>query len=164
MDNSGKDLPFIKMDTNPDVTDSNTVVNPGNADLIVDENGNYVVCDHSKTEIRNNKDATPDAEGYTGDTYCTICGKLLSKGTVVAKVDEHPEIADAKENGTWGKDEATATPKPATSAAGSTATVTNNTVPQTADEMNLGLLMLLLVVSAAGLTGTVLYTRKNKAK
>lgn len=164
VDNSGKDLPFIKMDTNPDVTDSNTVVNPGNADLIVDENGNYVVCDHSKTEIRNNKDATPDAEGYTGDTYCSICGKLLSKGTVVAKVDEHPEIADAKENGTWGKDEATATPKPATSAAGSTATVTNNTVPQTADEMNLGLLMMLLVVSAAGLTGTVLYTRKNKAK
>ena len=164
VDNSGKDLAFIKMDTNPNVTDSNTVVNPGNADLIVDENGNYVVCDHSKTEIRNNKDATPDSEGYTGDTYCSICGKLLSKGTVVAKVDEHPEIADAKENGTWGKDEATATPKPATSAAGSTATVTNNTVPQTADEMNLGLLMMLLVVSAAGLTGTVLYTRKNKAK
>lgn len=164
VDNSGKDLAFIKMDTNPDVTDSNTVVNPGNADLIVDENGNYVVCDHSKTEIRNNKDATPDSEGYTGDTYCTICGKLLSKGTVVAKVDEHPEIGEAIANGTWGKDEATATPKPATSAAGSTATVTNNTVPQTADEMNLGLLMMLLVVSAAGLTGTVLYTRKNKAK
>lgn len=164
VDNSGKDLPFIKMDTNPNVTDSNTVVNPGNADLIVDENGNYVVCDHSKTEIRNNKDATPDSEGYTGDTYCSICGKLLSTGTVVAKVDEHPEIGEAIANGTWGKDEATATPKPATSAAGSTATVTNNTVPQTADEMNLGLLMLLLVVSAAGLTGTVLYTRKNKAK
>lgn len=164
VDNSGKDLAFIKMDTNPNVTDGNTVVNPGNADLIVDENGNYVVCDHSKTEIRNNKDATPDAEGYTGDTYCSICGKLLSTGTVVPKVDEHPEIGEAIANGTWGKDEATATPKPATSAAGSTATVTNNTVPQTADEMNLGLLMLLLVVSAAGLTGTVLYTRKNKAK
>lgn len=164
VDNSGKDLAFIKMDTNPNVTDSNTVVNPGNADLIVDENGNYVVCDHSKTEIRNNKDATPDAEGYTGDTYCSICGKLLSTGTVVPKVDEHPEIGEAIANGTWGKDEATATPKPATSAAGSTATVTNNTVPQTADEMNLGLLMMLLVVSAAGLTGTVLYTRKNKAK
>lgn len=166
VDNSGKDLAFIKMDTNPNVTDSNTVVNPGNADLVVDENGNYVVCDHSKTEIRNNKDATPDSEGYTGDTYCSICGKLLSTGTVVAKVDEHPEIGEAIANGTWGKDEATATPKPATSAAGSTATVTttNNSIPQTADEMNIGLLMMLLVVSAAGLTGTVLYTRKNKAK
>lgn len=163
VNNSGKDLPVIGVDYYPATGYKIVVENPGNANLVVDGEGNYV-CDHSKTEIRNNKDATPDAEGYTGDTYCSICGKLLSKGTVVAKVDEHPEIGEAIANGTWGKDEATATPKPATSAAGSTATVTNNTVPQTADEMNLGLLMMLLVVSAAGLTGTVLYTRKNKAK
>lgn len=162
VNNSGKELPVIGVDSY-DNGNNNEVVNPENANLAKDEYGNYV-CDHSKTEIRNNKDATPDSEGYTGDTYCTICGKLLSKGTVVAKVDEHPEIGEAIANGTWGKDEATATPKPATSAAGSTATVTNNTVPQTADEMNIGLLMMLLVVSAAGLTGTVLYTRKNKAK
>lgn len=163
VNNSGKDLPVIGVDYYPATGNKIVVENPGNANLVVDGEGNYV-CDHSKTEIRNNKDATPDSEGYTGDTYCSICGKLLSKGTVVAKVDEHPEIGEAIANGTWGKDEATATPKPATSAAGSTATVTNNTVPQTADEMNLGLLMMLLVVSAAGLTGTVLYTRKNKAK
>lgn len=165
VNNSGKDLPVIGVDYYPATGNKLVVENPGNANLVVDGKGNYV-CDHSKTEIRNNKDATPDSEGYTGDTYCTICGKLLSKGTVVAKVDEHPEIGEAIANGTWGKDEATATPKPATSAAGSTATVTttNNSIPQTADEMNIGLLMMLLVVSAAGLTGTVLYTRKNKAK
>lgn len=163
VNNSGKELPVIRVDYSETSSGKIVVENPGNANLVVDGEGNYV-CDHSKTEIRNNKDATPDSEGYTGDTYCTICGKLLSKGTVVPKVDEHPEIGEAIANGTWGKDEATATPKPATSAAGSTATVTNNTVPQTADEMNLGLLMMLLVVSAAGLTGTVLYTRKNKAK
>lgn len=164
VNNSGKELPVIGVDSY-DNGNNNEVVNPENANLAKDEYGNYV-CNHSVTEIRNNKDATPDAEGYTGDTYCSICGKLLSKGTVVAKVDEHPEIGEAIANGTWGKDEATATPKPATSAAGSTATVTttNNSIPQTADEMNLGLLMMLLVVSAAGLTGTVLYTRKNKAK
>lgn len=162
VNNSGKELPVIGVDNHGNVN-KNNVENPENANLTVGENNTYV-CNHSVTEIRNNKDATPDAEGYTGDTYCSICGKLLSKGTVVAKVDEHPEIGEAIANGTWGKDEATATPKPATSAAGSTATVTNNTVPQTADEMNLGLLMMLLVVSAAGLTGTVLYTRKNKAK
>lgn len=165
VNNSGKDLPVIGVDYYPATGNKLVVENPGNANLVVDGEGNYV-CDHSVTEIRNNKDATPDAEGYTGDTYCSICGKLLSKGTVVAKVDEHPEIGEAIANGTWGKDEATATPKPATSAAGSTATVTttNNSIPQTADEMNIGLLMMLLVVSAAGLTGTVLYTRKNKAK
>lgn len=165
VNNSGKDLPVIGVDYDPATGNKIVVENPGNANLVVDGEGNYV-CDHSKTEIRNNKDATPDAEGYTGDTYCSICGKLLSTGTVVAKVDEHPEIGEAIANGTWGKDEATATPKPATSAAGSTATVTttNNSIPQTADEMNIGLLMMLPVVSAAGLTGTVLYTRKNKAK
>lgn len=164
VNNSGKDLPVIGVDDHKN-NNKNDVVNPENANLTVGENNTYV-CNHSQTEIRNNKDATPDAEGYTGDTYCSICGKLLSKGTVVAKVDEHPEIGEAIANGTWGKDEATATPKPATSAAGSTATVTttNNSIPQTADEMNIGLLMMLLVVSAAGLTGTVLYTRKNKAK
>lgn len=164
VNNSGKELPVIGVDSY-DNGHNNEVVNPENANLAKDEYDNYV-CNHSVTEIRNNKDATPDAEGYTGDTYCSICGKLLSKGTVVAKVDEHPEIGEAIANGTWGKDEATATPKPATSAAGSTATVTttNNSIPQTADEMNIGLLMMLLVVSAAGLTGTVLYTRKNKAK
>lgn len=165
VNNSGKDLPVIGVDYDPATGNKIVVENPGNANLVVDGEGNYV-CNHSQTEIRNNKDATPDAEGYTGDTYYSICGKLLSKGTVVAKVDEHPEIGEAIANGTWGKDEATATPKPATSAAGSTATVTttNNSIPQTADEMNIGLLMMLLVVSAAGLTGTVLYTRKNKAK
>lgn len=164
VNNSGKDLPVIGVDDHGN-GNKNNVENPENANLTVGENNTYV-CNHSVTEIRNNKDATPDSEGYTGDTYCSICGKLLSKGTVVAKVDEHPEIGEAIANGTWGKDEATATPKPATSAAGSTATVTttNNSIPQTADEMNLGLLMMLLVVSAAGLTGTVLYTRKNKAK
>lgn len=164
VNNSGKELPVIGVDSY-DNGNNNEVVNPENANLAKDEYDNYV-CNHSVTEIRNNKDATPDSEGYTGDTYCSICGKLLSKGTVVAKVDEHPEIGEAIANGTWGKDEATATPKPATSAAGSTATVTttNNSIPQTADEMNIGLLMMLLVVSAAGLTGTVLYTRKNKVK
>lgn len=174
VNNSGKELPVIGVDSYPDANEfSNTVENPGNAYLMTDANGNFV-CDHSKTEVRNNKYPTTEAEGYTGDTYCTICGKLLSKGTAVAKVDEHPEIADAKENGTWGKDEATGAQKPVTSAAGSTVTVgttttntantTNNSVPQTADEMNLGLLVMLLVVSAAGLAGTALYTRKNKVK
>lgn len=164
VNNSGKELPVIGVDSYNNGK-NNEVVKPENANLTVGENNTYV-CNHSVTEVRNNKDATPDAEGYTGDTYCSICGKLLSTGTVVAKVDEHPEIGEAIANGTWGKDEATATPKPATSAAGSTATVTttNNSIPQTADEMNIGLLMMLLVVSAAGLTGTVLYTRKNKAK
>ena len=38
-------------------------------------------CKHSKTEIRNKKDATCTADGYTGDTYCTDCGAKIASGT-----------------------------------------------------------------------------------
>ena len=40
---------------------------------------------HGATEVRNRKDATCRAEGYTGDTYCTVCGEVISKGETVAK-------------------------------------------------------------------------------
>lgn len=42
-------------------------------------------CNHPNTEIRNAKEATTSAEGYTGDTYCKDCGTLISKGSAIAK-------------------------------------------------------------------------------
>ena len=44
---------------------------------------------HLHTEIRNKKDATCKDEGYTGDTYCTDCGKKISLGQAVAKTNNH---------------------------------------------------------------------------
>ena len=44
---------------------------------------------HQHTEIRNKKDATCKDEGYTGDTYCTDCGKKISSGQAVAKTNNH---------------------------------------------------------------------------
>ena len=41
-------------------------------------------CDHTHTEIRNQREATCKEEGYTGDTYCTDCDKLLSTGKELA--------------------------------------------------------------------------------
>lgn len=41
---------------------------------------------HGVTEVRNAVAATGEAEGYTGDVYCTDCGKLIEKGTVVEKL------------------------------------------------------------------------------
>ena len=38
-----------------------------------------------KTEIKDAKEPTLDKEGYTGDTYCKDCGKLLEKGTKIDK-------------------------------------------------------------------------------
>lgn len=40
-------------------------------------------CDHKNTEIRNAKDATCTAPGYTGDTYCTDCNKTVKEGKVI---------------------------------------------------------------------------------
>ena len=44
---------------------------------------------HQHTEIRNKKEATCKAEGYTGDTYCKDCGEKLSDGKTIAKTTEH---------------------------------------------------------------------------
>ena len=41
-------------------------------------------CVHTHTEIRNQREATCTQTGYTGDTYCTDCDKLLSTGKELA--------------------------------------------------------------------------------
>ena len=41
-------------------------------------------CDHTHTEIWNQREATCTQTGYTGDTYCTDCDKLLSTGKELA--------------------------------------------------------------------------------
>ena len=40
---------------------------------------------HQNTELRNKKEATCTAEGYTGDTYCKDCGAKLQIGKAIAK-------------------------------------------------------------------------------
>mgnify|MGYP002468492242 CR=1 FL=1 len=43
-------------------------------------------CEHTKTEIRNQKKATCKAAGYTGDKYCSDCGELIEEGKEIAKL------------------------------------------------------------------------------
>ena len=40
---------------------------------------------HQNTELRNAKEATCTAEGYTGDIYCQDCGTKLQTGNAIAK-------------------------------------------------------------------------------
>ena len=42
-------------------------------------------CDHTHTEIRNQREATCKEKGYTGDTYCKDCGEKLATGTATGK-------------------------------------------------------------------------------
>lgn len=62
---------------------------------------------HQHTELRNAKPATTDTEGYTGDTYCTDCNQLISKGTSIPKipVDENaPTITISNSKAMAGKE------------------------------------------------------------
>ena len=38
-------------------------------------------CTHATKEVKNAKDATCTEKGYTGDTCCTVCGKVITAGT-----------------------------------------------------------------------------------
>ena len=49
----------------------------------------YKAAGHRHTELRNKVDATCKADGYTGDTYCTDCGTLITKGSVIPKTTNH---------------------------------------------------------------------------
>ena len=40
-------------------------------------------CAHGKTEIKNAVAATCTESGYTGDTYCTLCGEKLASGKTI---------------------------------------------------------------------------------
>ena len=50
-------------------------------------------CNHSNTEVRNKKDATTSSEGYTGDTYCKDCGKLISGGSSIPKIKQTVSVS-----------------------------------------------------------------------
>lgn len=53
-------------------------------------------CSHAETEILNRKQATYEKAGYTGDTYCTDCGKLIAKGKAIPKLDKEQQVISAK--------------------------------------------------------------------
>ena len=41
---------------------------------------------HGETEVRDDVAATEEKEGYTGDTYCTVCGNKIETGTTIPKL------------------------------------------------------------------------------
>ncbi len=53
-------------------------------------------CEYTKTEIRNQKKATCEEAGYTGDKYCSDCGELIEKGKEIAKLPLMPDLHPAR--------------------------------------------------------------------
>lgn len=77
-------------------------------------------------------------------------------------VDEHPEIGEAIANGTWGQPDSAPAASSNSTAAGSTSV----SVPQTSDDANLTLWIVLLAVSAVAIVvlGVVIYRRRKGSK
>ena len=68
---------------------------------IEDENGQFIICNHSDTEVKNTKEATCTEKGYTGDTYCKTCGKLLKSGVETDAVGHTPSDWKSDKNNHW---------------------------------------------------------------
>lgn len=101
-------IPFVKFDkgsTSPD--DTITIEHPENAGLVADGSG-FDICLHDgATELVGKVDATTEHVGYTGDTCCAKCHKVLTYGTVIPKLKEDNSSAPA------ATPAPTATPAPA---------------------------------------------------
>lgn len=57
----------------------------------------FVTFDHNNTEVRGAVEATCTEEGYTGDTYCLDCGKLVAEGEAIPALGHSTELVGAKE-------------------------------------------------------------------
>ena len=79
---------------------------------------------HVDTEIRNQKEAGAEP-GYTGDTYCRTCGKLIQAGSVIPAVKETEKETVAEQETT-----AQQTPAQETTAQQTTAQETKKSVSE----------------------------------
>lgn len=88
---------------------------------------------------------------------CTVCGYEIARTIAPTGNNDHPDIEQAKQDGTWGQEE-TSTPAPTATAAPAAGSV--NTVPQTGDEMPLTVLGGAAALAAAAMVVLILRKRR----
>ena len=143
---------------------SDSVIGPKVNDVLADElstmegrNYNFhhyawVYSDGTETELDNDVIVVPDHDGTTIKVYFEAVKTEPSdpstgdNTTTVTGKDEHPDIAEAKANGTWGAP--TATPAAA------------STIPQTGDSMPV-VMLIVIALAAAGAVGGLVVLRKR---
>ena len=144
---------------------SDSVVGPKVNDVLADElstmegrNYNFhhyawVYSDGTETELDNDVIVVPDHDGTTIKVYFEAVKTEPSdpstgdNTTTVTGKDEHPDIAEAKANGTWGAP--TATPAAA------------STIPQTGDSMPVVMLIVIALVAAGAVGGLVVLRKRS---
>ena len=100
---------------------------------------------HIHTEIRDKKDATCTEDGYTGDTYCTDCGKKLADGETVKATGHSYEKGKCKTCGAKDPN-------------------SKDNSPKLGDESNLLFWLILALVSCIAVLGLTFEISKRPAK
>ena len=115
--------------------------------------------------MKDAKDATCTEEGYTGDTYCTVCGEKIADGEVIpAKGHGETEIRDAKpatttEEGYTGDTYCTVCGEKI--AEGETIAKVDPENPKTSEETRAFLMATAAVMVAAGAAVVMMLSRKK---
>lgn len=92
-DVSGKGLAFIKVENSADPDGTMPTIVPNPSSGITSEDGvNFGVHTHIAGVPENYVAPTVDSEGYSGDTYCTVCDELLSKGEVIPAIEPEESV------------------------------------------------------------------------
>ena len=100
---------------------------------------------HVETETVNAKEATCTAEGYTGDKVCKICGEVVEAGEAIAKT------AHTFQEG-----------KCVVCEAADPDYVPDIDSPKTGDSSNMMVWIAVILIAGAGMTATIVYSRKKK--
>lgn len=99
---------------------------------------------------------TPGKEVQT----CTVCGEQIARTLAPTGNNDHPDIAKAQKDGSWGK--AAPTPAPTSApAAVQKSSKGNPSVPQTSDDMPLGLLAGLAAAAAAAAVALLILRKRR---
>lgn len=108
--------------------------------------GFFDINNHETTELRNVVKATEEQEGYTGDTFCVDCNKLLEKGEAIPVL---PKKTETKPQEPIQKEEEPVIEKQDEPIQGEK----DSAVPKTGDNFNGTIWTMLLVTSFIGIVG-----------
>lgn len=100
-------------------------------------------------ELKNEKSATATEDGYTGDTVCKVCGKLLASGQVISATGKQP----SNPGQTTDPSQTTDHSQPV-----------DPNAPVTGDSSHLSLWIVLLLTSCLGIVVTTVRVRKRIVK
>ena len=114
------------------------------------------------TEVKNAKDATCGATGYTGDTCCKGCGEVLTKGTAIKATGEHTygNWKEVKEATKTAKGEKQRTCSVCGHVDSKEIPVLSDT-PATGDDTNIFLWSMVMCISAVCLMGILASQKKR---